>query len=428
MLKKILAAILITLLAVVIWQKTPISTGVYYNRALKEYKAGNYEASVKLFEHILNNDKSNKNARFYYVRALSNLKPTYSVEKKIYEIANSDITDESKAYAKTLAFNIKKELLKGVEDNYIYNAISGKEIMRWDIKSFPLKVYIQADSSIPEYYAENIKKALNQWENRTGFIKFKQVTNKSEANIDILFKDFTGQCDQNSCKFAVGYTEPTISGHNLKQMTIIFHKMKPDNTEFTQLEVYNTALHEMGHALGIMGHSDNSNDVMYSNNDKTGDIYSEFRSDFQYLSMRDLKTLALLYKLSPTIINSNDFENESYYYSPLIIGNKDELLEKKLVEMQKYIETYPNFAAGHINIASVYSDMGNIDEALEHLNKAEELASNSDEKYLANYNRAIIYYNNQQYQTALKYANEAKSIRDNPEIDTLIAEINKFLN
>lgn len=428
MLKKFLAAILFAILIGIIWQKTPLSSGMYYNKALKEYKAGNYEASAKHFEHIINNDKSNKNARFYYIRALSKLKPTYSVEKGIYNIATSDINDESKEYAKNLAFNIKKELLEGVEDNYIYNAISGKEIIRWDIKSFPLKVYIESDSSIPDYYRENIEKALKQWESRTGFIKFAQVPNKSAADINILFKDFSGQCDQNSCKFAVGYTEPTVAGQNLKQMTITFHKKKPSNIEFTPLELYNTALHEMGHALGIMGHSDNSNDVMYSNNNKTHDVYSEYRSDFQYLSMRDLKTLALLYKLSPTIINSNDFENESYYYSPLIIGNKNELLEKKLVEMQKYIEAYPNFATGHINIASIYSDMGNIDEALAHLNKAEELASNSDEKYLANYNKAVIYYNNHQYQAALKFANNAKSIRENPEINTLIDEINKFLN
>ena len=92
---------------------------------------------------------------------------------------------------------------------------------------------------------------------------------------------------------------------------------------------------------------------MYASNDNSKNIYALYRSDFQYLTSRDLKTLALLYRLEPTISNVKGLHSENFYYPPLIMGSEDARLFKKLEEYQKYIQKYPNFAAGYINIASI---------------------------------------------------------------------------
>ncbi len=72
--------------------------------------------------------------------------------------------------------------------------------------------------------------------------------------------------------------------------------------------------------------------------------------------------------------------------------------------------------------------MSDFDNALQNLGIAETLAKNVDEKYLIDYNRAVIYYNMQRSEQALQYAMNAKSIKDDSSINELISEIHKMSN
>lgn len=429
MLRKIIIILICGALLGAIWLLTPISNGYYQNKGISEYNSGQYNEAVKNLERVLFFDKTNKNARFFYVRALSKLEPTLSVQKKLYEISKADINDESKIFAKSQVNILRKKFLEGVEDNYIYNAISGKNILRWDINTFPLKVYFENVSEVPAYYVENIKKALNQWQQRTNFIKFTVVSNPADAQIFIKFKDIEAECDENAgCRFTLAYTEPVVVNQNrLKAMNLTFHKTDPFGQQFSALEIYNTAIHELGHTLGIMGHSENSDDIMYSNNDRTSDMYSQYRSELQYISLRDLKTLALLYRLSPTVMNTDNRDDEKFYYSALILGDDSELYRKKLTELERYIKDYPNIPTGYINISSVYADMGEFDKAISALNFAQMVATSDSDKYLILYNKTIIYANSGDYKTALTYAQQAKSLNDNKDINEIIAELQKEL-
>lgn len=401
---------------------------IYYNKAKTLYTAGKYEESLSVFERSLFADSKSVLARFYYVLALSKSEPTYEVQKKLYMMGNSKIEDEAKKYARYQAVYLRHKLLEGVEDNYIYNATSGNDIVRWDIKTFPLKIYFEDISSVPSYYKEDIDRALKQWTIRTNFVKFVETSNPEEAHILIKFKDLPEDvCSDGVCKYTIAYTDPIIGSDNLlKKMNLTFYKTNPRQQYFSSLEVYNTALHEIGHTLGIMGHSDNKSDLMFSSNENNMNMYALYRSDFQYLSLRDLRTLALLYRLEPTVTNVKNIDKSNLYYSPLILGSVDARLRQKLAELKKYIADYPNLAAGYINIASVYSDMGDFDAAITALDKANALSKVTDEMYLVSYNKAIIYYNKQDYSKALEYAQQAKSIKDNPNIDKLILEINNL--
>ena len=210
-------------------------------------------------------------------------------------------------------------------------------------------------------------------------------------------------------------------------MIITFYKNNPLGEDNTSTQIYNTALHEIGHALGISGHSDNPNDVMYGNNNAVTKFASIFEDETAFLSKRDLNTITLLYRLAPTITNSKGWYYENLYYPPLILGNEEEILKKKLDEYQNYIDQYPNYCGGYINIATVYSTMGNNKKAQESLDRAEELSTNQDEKYLINYNKAVLYYNNQDFQSALEMAHKAQSIKDDETTRTLIEDIKSMM-
>lgn len=428
--RKFLLSVLLILLVIMLFYKSPAAGMYYYKKARVLYNSKQYEQSLPLFEKSLGIDNKNILTRFYYVLALSKSEPTYDVQKKLYMMGNSTINDEAKKYARYQAVALRHKLLEGVEDNYIYNATSGNEIVRWDIKSFPLKVYFEDLSSVPEYYKENIDKAFNQWTTRTNFVKFKEVSTPDEANIIIKFKDIPDDvCSGGVCKYTIAYTDPVIGQDNLlKKMNLTFYKTNPLKKKFSSLEVYNTALHELGHTLGIMGHSDRMSDLMYSSNENNMNMYALYRSDFQYLSLRDLRTLALLYRLEPTISNVKNLDKSHLYYSPLILGSNDARLRQKILELKKYIETYPNLASGYINIATVYADSGNFNDALKALNVAFGLTKSVDEEYLVAYNRAIVYYNMQNYDKAMEFAQQANSIKPNQNVSSLISDINRLQN
>ena len=209
---------------------------------------------------------------------------------------------------------------------------------------------------------------------------------------------------------------------HMVQMTLTFYKTNPLNKGFSQGEIYNTALHELGHTLGIMGHSDYPEDLMFSISDSESSKYYPYA---QIMSKRDLQTLVLLYRLKPTISNVKVLENENFYYPPLVIGSDDVRLQKKLEEYKSYIREYPEMAAGYVNLASVYGDMGDFDSVLKTLEKAEIYAQTVDEKYIVNYNRAVAYYNMQQYEKALNSAKIAQSIKNEKNIQALINDILK---
>lgn len=420
--RKFLLFVFLIVLVIALIYKSPFSALYNYNKAKALYQQEQYEQSLPYFEKSLFADSKGVLARFFYVLALSKSEPKYSVQKKLYEMSESKINDEASRYAKIQVRRLRYKLLEGLEYNYIHNALMGNDILRWNIKSFPLKVYFENPDSVPNYYVDSIEKAMELWSGSTNFVKFTHVNDKNNADIYIRFIDNKKVCDGGQCRFVTAYTEPKVSDKILKQMTLTFYKTNPLNKGFSQGEIYNTALHELGHTLGIMGHSDNPEDLMFSMSDSENSKYYPYA---QSMSKGDLQTLVLLYRLKPTISNGKILENENFYYPPLIIGSDDVRLQKKLEEYKSYIKEYPEMAAGYVNLASVYGDMGDFESVLKTLEKAEIYAQTVDEKYIVNYNKAVVYYNMQQYEKALNSAKIAQSIKNEQSIQDLINDILK---
>ena len=430
MIKKIINTILLTgiviFLGSYVWNHTGLCSPYYFNKGKNLYNAGQYDASIKFFERSLQANPDNSASRYFLTLALTKGTPTYSHQQALYLMANSKNKDIAQSYAKSQLFGLKERLIEGMEDNYIYSAVLNKDILRWNIESFPLKVYFEQTTPA---YRENIKKAFEQWAKASGFLQFQEVYKPEDANIEIKFSNYADpKCTSANCNYVIATTTNSTDRYNrLDKMIINFYKTNPFGEEFSPSEIYNTALHEIGHTLGISGHSDNPHDVMYASNHKVSGVFSPYSHNIIYLSKRDLNTLALLYRLAPSITNSKGWYYENLYYPPLILGNDEEVLKKKLDEYQNYIDKYPNYCGGYINIATVYSSMGNNKKAQNALDKANELATNNDEKYLINYNRAVLYYNNQDFKSALNSAKEALAIKNDERTNALVQDIEETI-
>ncbi len=402
----------------------------FYFAGKTKFDNKQYLSAAKYIKKALAFKPYNKDYRYYYVLSLSELKPTYSVQKEMYKLANGTAKDGAQILASDKLNEWVRNIHDNIGNNYIEQAPLDSNIIRWNKNSFPLKVYIDTSAlkDIPDYYVSGAKRALTQWDKSIDFVSFALANKKSDAQIIISFKKIPDNvCSDNVCKFVAGYTNPKISKLVLKRMEIVLYDKTPMEQYFSDKEIYNTILHEIGHALGIMGHSYSTNDLMYPQNMEKNTIYSQYRSDFHYLSGADIHTLQLLYMLEANIINKKESENSALIYTPILLGNSEQIAKRKVQESLDYIKNSPELAVGYINLAGAYVDLKEYKKAIDALHKALDTATSNNEKFITYYNFAYVYLSLKKYDTALQYAELAKDIQPTQDILELIGIIKNYI-
>ncbi len=173
---------------------------------------------------------------------------------------------------------------------YLDECLKDGLTVRWPDGAMPIKVYVapfkwyekskQQESFV---YNKMVLEALNLWSNiSNGGIQFQLVQTVSQSQIDINWRRVDrkslGHCEylinqasaMYSCEIKIGISDGLIHAQY---------------NDFGEVE--HTIIHELGHALGLIGHSKGSEDIMYV--------------PHQYgvtgLSKRDIETVRWLYKL-----------------------------------------------------------------------------------------------------------------------------------
>lgn len=428
--KRVFAITLVVLTAVLIWFFGKMLPDFFTTMGKTAYVKGDYVEAFDKLKLATRLSPKNRDARYYYVQTLMKLKPTLEVQRELFTLSQNDFSDSADLIADRQISKWRNQITLGSGSNYIEQAPMDSKILRWDVKKFPLKVYIKNSSSkqIPQYYDSEIKKAFVQWQKSTNnLVKFEFVNDSSASDIqvDIVSSDSGKSCKDNDCKYVVAHTSPDINGDLLKKMTIIFYDSNNLGQPFSQKDVYNTALHEIGHSLGIMGHSYDKDDVMYMESDGGEDVFSAFKSGFQALSYKDLNTIVLLYRLIPDISNTHliEFDTSGQFFAPIVMGNEKEITSRKILEAQNYIKAAPNLPNGYIDLSAAYSELKQYNEAVNALNQALALCSNDDELYVVYYNFTVLYYNLKDFNEALSYAQKAKQVQPDSDIEGLVAAI-----
>lgn len=429
--KRFRTSIFILIIVFLIYIIGKLLPDFYLNLGKNNYANKDYLSAYKNLKIADTLSPKNRDIRYYYVQTLINLNPTLEIQKELYRISQVNQADSADLIADRQISKWRNEIFFNIGSNYIEHAPSDNKVLRWDVTKFPLKVCIKNNSpSAPQYFQDIIQKAFLQWQNSTnGLVKFEFINDEKTANIVVSINPSTDmkKCTQKDCKYTVAYTTPTTNGDLLKRMDILFYDSNNLGQYFGPKEIYNTAIHEIGHSLGIMGHSDNKNNVMYMETNRDNNYVSQFRSDFQIISQTDLNTLNLLYKLVPDITNTplSQFDTNHEFYAPIVMGSEEQINSRKILEAQKYIKLAPDLPNGYIDLAAAYSETKQYNMAIDSLNQALALCSNDSERFLVNYNFAVVYMNLKDWQNSLQYANTAKQLNDSaPDIDGLIAMIN----
>ena len=209
---------------------------------------------------------------------------------------------EQMSLVQPAAFNYFRPPYNG-SPGYFANA-TARGIYRWTREKLPIKVFIADGRGVPGYrdffYAALVD-AFNQWmwalNNR---LAWQLVPNESNADVvctwtdsrsDFQLHKFTeqGETQLQQMPLANNPNEFFISHATIKICTKLMFGIRP----LIGNEVNNTCIHEVGHALGLNGHSPHWGDVMFPCSAPTNLLYGG--APLERLSSRDIATINYLY-------------------------------------------------------------------------------------------------------------------------------------
>lgn len=211
--------------------------------------------------------------------------------------------------------------------------IDGRQIVRWNDDTRVIMVNIRSGSRVSGWHPEMVqllKAACAEWQQAmAGRLRFEYTADSEQADITVNWQRLSQ--GERVGEQVSGWTNNTFTDAD-----IVISLTNPVGRPLSSPELMHVALHEVGHALGIKGHSANPKDIMYPN----------VQPGVVHLSSRDISTMRLLYQQKPTITNPVGIHLVQYkhylYYMRLASGaTKEKRTETAYAYFQKARSYYP---------------------------------------------------------------------------------------
>lgn len=243
---------------------------------------------------------------------------SYSQQVSLYKLSKEKSAKGENAKKDLDKF--RNQVLSQVGDNYLKELVK-HPVVRFNENEFPIKVYIEKNPRMPNYYIPKVKEAFAAWNKATqGYLTFTYVKSKDNADIRYTFDD-TSLSTCSKQEYIMAYTKTWYMGNKYKYANIK-HSTKDCKGYYYQPQAfYQASVHEIGHALGLgldNSHSKVKNDVMYYAVSKNG---TNQPYEVSGISNRDVNTILFLYSIMPEIYNGfyKEEDVENMLYSPIFI-------------------------------------------------------------------------------------------------------------
>ena len=317
----------------------------------------------------------------------------------------------------------RQTILYQTGSNYLNKAYAGSKVLRWNKAYFPIKVYVEANPDMPSYYPSNFIKAAKIWEDETnGIIKLYFTSDPDNANI--LFKTIKRQAPtrdvSKSETVTLAYTETKINGDKLQKQTIYFYERNDKGKLSPPYEVLNIAVHEFGHALGIQGHSDDPNSIMYAFYDTKKEKHAAF------LNRQDKNTLKLLYMITPDITNGDKTKEKGTVDAEVLAGSIEERTNTSIQNAEKEVSMKTGDASSRLKLAALYEEKGDFVTMLKYVKEAEVCAKTKNELYGVHIGYAYYYYHKKDKQNAKAHILKALEYNNNEDAKKFMYYIDRL--
>lgn len=296
-----------------------------YDVGLKLYNQGDYAMASRYFMEAANRNSGNANAHYYLADSylkLNRLAEAQAEYQKIIALA----PDTQAARLSRIGLSQLREYLNANPtdrwrkaggtgpgealdkyagpptsgEDYLDDITEGGRLVRWSLSKMPLKIYIEsAPQGIRNFqpaFASQVRRAMDIW---TGVLNHQlsyiPVNDPNKADIRVHWTntiDTRGHSGDGGTAYTAGLMIPHIRNDQIDYMEVKIATFdiqgKPQSSDI----IYAVAIHELGHSLGLLGHSDNPGDIMFAEN--------------QHViapSKRDLNTIRRLYSTAADINN-----------------------------------------------------------------------------------------------------------------------------
>lgn len=345
-----------------------------------------------------------------YVDTILQKEMTLSSQEKLYKFLEYEVDDIANVKVEQAFYDLRREVFYEYPNNYISQAPVNQKILRWSSNPIKYSFTAEKDAEVPFYFTEEIIKAFQEWEKATDR-KVCFVQDDKMPDIIVLYRA-ENPADEEDKKYIAAFARPIFNANKLEYSQIDFYLHKPSGEYYSKNYVYNTALHEIAHALGIIGHSGDRRNILYLSSNPTSVLLDKREK----LSEADIVTMKLLYDIKPDITKG---KAEGKYIPYVVLGGKEDIVSAKMREAKNYIKKAPQIPAGYIDLAEAYSVQKEYKKSLANLLKALKYANDEEMTAMINYNIAITYYNLKNYEIAMSYLEKASLYKEDEEISKL---------
>lgn len=187
----------------------------------------------------------------------------------------------------------------GAPDYFAYASHTAGTVRWGEPAAAHLKVYIQPASGVPGYKSEYdgfCAEAFKQWASASkDRVSFEFVKKPETADIDWVW---TNDSSKVSSVAEGGETNVSYDGKKIKHATVtVLTKNPAMDSPLSPNQIRAVSLHEIGHALGLIGHSPKPQDIMYCSMPPA--------MSRPNLSARDVNTIEKLYTQSVSYVRKN---------------------------------------------------------------------------------------------------------------------------
>lgn len=296
-----------------------------YEVGLKLYAQGDYAMASRYFLDAASKNSANPNAHYYLADSYLKLNRLAEAQAEYQKtIAMAPDTQAGRLSRMGLS-QLRDYLMSGPTDrwhraggsgpgelvdkytgpapsgeDYLDEITEGGKLVRWSLSKMPLKLYIESSPqgirNFQPGFVNQIRRAMDIW---TGVLNhqlsYALVNNPNQADIRVHWTntiDTKGHSGDGGTAYTAGLMIPHIRSDEIEYMEVKIATFDiqghPQNSDI----IYAVAIHELGHSLGLLGHSTNSGDIMYAENQHVTTP-----------SKRDLNTVRKLYSTAADINN-----------------------------------------------------------------------------------------------------------------------------
>lgn len=229
------------------------------------------------------------------------------------------------------------------QDYFAYTTYDGT--VKWPVSKMPLKVHIASGVKVPGYkpeYEGLFEDSFKQWQEASGGkVSFDLAAKPENCDIECVWTDDYSKV---SSPAEGGEAQMQWDKDGMEKVKVVILTKDPTpDSPLSQNQVRAVCLHEIGHSLGLVGHSPRPEDIMYCTMPSADTKVA--------LSPRDVGTLKHLY--------ANDVQIAVKQESPDYRSANNEgvaLMERKAYSqaIQKFEEALkadPNYDAARDNLA-----------------------------------------------------------------------------